>query len=197
MRAAPLGIFYNKSVDEAIEYAIKSAKPSHGSKPGMSGTCAIAAATSKAVAGNCTIKQVMEAALYGAYVGEENGFDIPTPSLAKRILLSIDIVESNRSLSLENVCSLLYQYIGGSMKSYESIPFSLGVFYAANGNFQQGMISAINQGDDADTNGAIVGSLCGAFEGSSNIRIEWIEKVTHENKINFLDLAKQLIKLRE
>lgn len=62
-------------------------------------------------------------------------------------------------------------------KSYESIPLSLGIFFAAKGDIQSGLLSTINIGDDADTNGAITGALCGGFCGSEKIHLLWIEKL--------------------
>lgn len=84
MRVAPVGIFYHGRVPEAIEAAIASAKPSHGSKPGLASTAAIAAAIAVAVEGNCTTGDVMAAAIRGAEAGEEEGYDFPAPSVAAR-----------------------------------------------------------------------------------------------------------------
>lgn len=193
MRVAPIGIFHYRNVDHAIKDAIASALPSHGSKPGVASACAIAAAVSKAVAGNSNLSEVMDAAILGAERGEDMGFDIPSPSVSARIRLAKEIVDHNYDKSLEDICILLYQYIGAGMKSYESIPLSLGVFYAAKGSVTDGIISVVNIGDDADTNGAIVGSLCGAFSGASTINKNWIEKIEMVNSISFEKIAKNLL----
>jgi ADP-ribosylglycohydrolase len=79
------------------------------------------------------------------------------------------------------------------MKSYESIPLSLGVFYAAKGDVTNGIVAVVNIGDDADTNGAIVGALCGAYSGASTIKKNWIEKIEMVNSIDFEVNAKKLL----
>jgi ADP-ribosylglycohydrolase len=192
MRVAPVGIFYHGRIDQAIEAAIASARPSHGSKPGLASSAAIAAAIAVAVEGNCSPSDVLKAAILGAEAGEKSGFDIPAPSVTARIRLAIELVDRNPSMSLDAKCYTLYQYIGAGMKSYESIPLSLGIFYAALGDFQSGLLATINIGDDADTNGAIAGALCGAFCGSERINPTWIEKLRATNSIDFMRIAIQL-----
>lgn len=194
MRVAPVGIFYHGNIPKAIAAALDSARPSHGSKPGLASTAAVAAAIARAVEGDCTIEQIMTAAISGAEAGEMEGFDIPAPSVVARINLVMELVKQNQNKGLDEVCYLLYRHIGAGMKSYESVPFSLGVFYAAQGAYQTALLSAINIGDDADTNGAIVGALCGAYGGSDSIREAWIEKLHETNQIDFLSMAKNLLK---
>ncbi len=193
MRVAPVGIFYHGDISQSIEAAIASARPSHGSRPGLASTAAIAAAIAVAIEGNCTPSDVMAAAIRGAEAGEKEGHDIPAPSVTARIRLAIQLVDRNRERSLDEISYILYQFIGAGMKSYESIPLSLGIFYAAGGDFETGLLSAINIGDDADTNGAIVGALCGAFCGSDKINPAWIEKLSQTNSIDFVKIANQLV----
>jgi ADP-ribosylglycohydrolase len=192
MRVAPIGLANHGNVEKAIEEATTSALPSHGSKPGVAAACAVAAAIALAAEGNCTVRDVVDAAVYGAKKGEEAGFDICAPSVSVRIRLAQDLVERHAEKSLDDICYILYQHIGAGMKSYESVPLSLGVFYAACGNFEQGVVSVINVGDDADTNGAIVGGLCGAYSGAVNIRPDWMDYISQQNKLDFKQLAKSL-----
>lgn len=193
MRVAPIGIFYHGNLKEAIRSGMASAQPSHGSRAGLASTAAVAGAICLAVEGNHSTEEIMEAAIQGAEMGEKEGYEAPSPSVAVRIQLAKQLVDQNRDKGLDEICYILYQYIGASMKSYESIPFSLGVFYAADGDYEKGLLAAINIGDDADTNGAIVGALCGAFSGSEKIRPEWIEKVSATNSVDFKKIAFQLL----
>ncbi|MEA4963927.1 ADP-ribosylglycohydrolase family protein [Lutispora sp.] len=193
MRAMPIGIFNHGRIEDAVADAIQSALPSHGSKPGVASACAVAAAVALGVEGGYTSKQIMEAAIYAAQRGEEAGFDIPAPSVAARIQLAIDIVDSNRPKSLEHICYELYRYIGSDMKSYESIPLSLGIFYAAEGDGEKGIIAAVNVGNDADTNASITGGICGAFSGAGSLNSKWIEEIKHRNKIDFMGIARALL----
>lgn len=194
MRVAPVGIFHHGNVSQAIDDAILSGQLSHGSRPGLASTAAIAAAISLAVEGNCKPSEVMAAAIIGAEAGEESGYDIPAPSVSARIRLVMELVNRNRKESVDDIAYILYQNIGASMKSYESIPFSLGTFYAANGDFSDGVLAAVNTGDDADTNGAITGALCGAYCGVEKINPRWIQRLQEKNPIDFWSIANQLLR---
>ncbi|WPC44035.1 ADP-ribosylglycohydrolase family protein [Clostridium sp. JS66] len=196
MRAAPIGIFHHEDIKMATEDAFESAIVSHGSKPGAGSTCAIAAAVSCAVEGKASIDKVMKSAIYGAHYGEENGYDIPAPSIEERIKLAMEVVDRNKDKSLDEVSKMLYRLIGAGMKSYESIPLSLGVFYAGGGNYEECLTAVINIGDDADTNGSIVGALCGAFKGASNIRDEWKSYIENTNHIDFYKMAQDILSAR-
>jgi|HigsolmetaGSP12D_1036236.scaffolds.fasta_scaffold01469_4 ADP-ribosylglycohydrolase len=193
MRVGPIGIFYHGDLSRAIEEAAESAMPSHGSRAGIASACALAAAISTAVEGNCKPIDVMMAAILGAEKGEQLGFDQPAPSVAARIRLAVELVNRHRNKLLPEICEILYAYIGAGMKCYESVPLSLGVFYAAYGQVADGILSVINIGDDADTNGAIVGSLCGAFSGASSIRPDWIARIEATNGVDFRQIAQHLL----
>ncbi|HWR07731.1 ADP-ribosylglycohydrolase family protein [Sporomusa sp.] len=193
MRVAPIGIYYHGDIKQAVQAACESALVSHGSKPGVGSTCAVAAAVACAMAGGKNITAVMDAAIYGARFGEEQGHDIPAPSVEERIKLVVEMVDRHAGKSLAELGNILYRLIGAGMKSYESIPLSLGIFYAGKGQFEDCLTSIINIGDDADTNGAIVGALCGAFGGAAAIKSEWKRHIQEVNNIDLEKLAAQLI----
>lgn len=193
MRVAPIGIFYHRDLSQAIEAAIASAVPSHGSKPGVASACAIAAAVAKSVAGGYTPQEIMETAIEAAEQGEASGYDIPAPSVSARIRLAKELVDRHVGQEIDEIAFMLYQYIGAGMKAYESIPLALGVFYAAEGQVEQGITTVVNIGDDADTNGAIVGALCGAYSGAASIPKRWRDKIQQQHSIPVLKLAQELI----
>lgn len=193
MRVAPIGIFNHGNIDASLKDAIASARPSHGSKAGLASAAAVSVAISLGVEGGYTSEEIIIEASKAAERAEKEGFDTPAPYISKRIMLAKRIVDENKDKTLEEIAYLLYQYIGASMKSYESIPLSLGVFYAAKGKFFDGLVTIINIGDDADTNGAICGAICGAYSGVESINPQWIEKVKETNKIDFEEIAEKLI----
>ena len=82
---------------------------------------------------------------------------------------------------------------GSSMFSYESVPVALAAFYAAKGIGRDGVLAAINAGDDADTNGAICGNICGAYSGASSFPDEWKTRVQKTSSIDMEKLAEQLL----
>ncbi len=193
MRVAPIGIFNHGDIEKAIKDAVASARPSHGSRAGLASAAAVSVSVALGVEGGYTPAEIMIQSSRAAEVAEQEGYEAPAPYISKRISLAKRIVDENREKSLEEIAYLLYQHIGASMKSYESVPLSLGIFYAAEGRFIDGLITIINIGDDADTNGAICGAICGAYSGVDEIKPEWIEKIRKTNKIDFEDVARKLI----
>lgn len=194
MRVAPVGVKYYDDFEKCLEAAAESSLPSHSSKPCVAAACAVAAAVAAGVKGGYTTEQVMQFAYEGAVFGEGIGSDITGPSVSKRILLAKEIVDRNREKGISTVLDELVGIIGAGMQAYESIPYSLGVFYAVDGNAREGIIAAINGGDDADTNGAICGNICGAYSGAGAIPEEWKEKIQAESHLDFMEMAEELIK---
>jgi ADP-ribosylglycohydrolase len=194
MRVAPVGIFYHGDPEKACREAMNQARVSHGSVCGLASAAAVAAAVSLAVEGHSTPEEVMDAAIAGAITGEQEGADIPAPKISRRLILAKEIVDKRiKHDSLEAVAYELYALFGAGMKSYESIPLSLGVSYAAGFDFKSGLITVINIGDDADTNGAITGALCGAYSGLGAIPLAWQESVEQQNSMNLHKLAEDLL----
>jgi ADP-ribosylglycohydrolase len=193
MRVAPVGVKYYYDFKECIRVAAETSLPSHSSKPCVAAACAVAAAVAAGVRGGHTTTQVMEFAHEGALYGESVGWDVTAPSVSKRILLAKEIVERNRDRGISVILDELVGIIGAGMPAYESIPYSLGVFYAVNGDAREGIIAAVNGGDDADTNGAICGNICGAFSGAKVIPEKWVTRIEQESRIDFAELAGKLL----
>jgi ADP-ribosyl-[dinitrogen reductase] hydrolase len=67
--------------------------------------------------------------------------------------------------------------------------------FASTEDFRSGVLAAVNLGDDADTTGAIVGQLAGAYYGESGIPAVWRDKLAMRGTIEgmadgLLDLAR-------
>jgi ADP-ribosylglycohydrolase len=162
---------------------------------GLASAAAVAAAVSLAVEGNSSPEEMMDAAITAAISGEQEGADIPAPKISRRLMLAKEIADRRmKQASLEAVAYELYTLFGAGMKSYESIPLSLGVSYAAGFDFKTGLITVINIGDDADTNGAITGAVCGAYSGLEAVPPAWQNRVEQQNSMNLLKLAEDLLK---
>ena len=59
--------------------------------------------------------------------------------------------------------------------------------------FRDGVLLAVNFGDDADTTGAVYGQLAGAFYGEQGIPPAWLRKLAHPEVIRrFADNLLQL-----
>ena len=58
----------------------------------------------------------------------------------------------------------------------EAVPLAFGVFLATGGDARRAIPAGVSLGRDADTIGAIVGSLCGAYGGDDALPPEWVER---------------------
>lgn len=193
MRVAPVGIRYYYDFDLCARSAAESSLPSHGSAPAVAAACAVAVACAAGIRGGFSPGQVMEEARKAAVYGEGIGFDITAPSVSKRIALAKRIVDEKKPEGMNVVLDELVGIFGAGMKSYESIPLALGVFYAAEGNAKQGIIAAVNAGDDADTNASICGAICGAYSGIKKLPEDWIFRVEKTSGENFRNTASLLL----
>lgn len=55
----------------------------------------------------------------------------------------------------------------------EAVALAFGAYAAADGDFRQAVLTAVNMGRDADTTAAVAGALAGATQGVSAIPAEW------------------------
>ena len=187
MRAAPIGIRYHDDLTKCIEAAVASSLPSHGSKPAVAAACSVAAGVALGVHGGYTPRDVLRAAADAAAYGEKVGAEITAPSVARRLRLVESIVDQARGTDISAILDELVGIFGASMMAYESVAIAFGAFYATNGQGADGVLAAINAGDDADTNGSICGNLCGAFSGADAFPEQWRSRV---EKTSGLDLKR-------
>jgi ADP-ribosylglycohydrolase len=78
---------------------------------------------------------------------------------------------------------------GYVVKSLEAALWAL----ARSESFDDGVLLAVNLGDDADTTGAVYGQLAGALYGEEAIRAQWRQRVARHGKI--VEFADQLWEL--
>lgn len=183
MRVAPVGIRFWQDAALCAREAAESSRPSHASAPCMAGACAVACAVAAGVRGGYSPGEILDAAYEGALYGESAGCDIPAPSVAGRILLARKTVDRQREKGLDACIDELCALIGAGMEVYESVPFALGIFYAAEGDVQNSLLAAVNAGDDADTNAAIAGAVAGAYRGASALPSHWRQRIRQQEEL--------------
>ena len=196
MRVAPIGVKYHYDIAKCLEAAAASSLPSHGSKPAVAAACAVAAAVAGGVAGGYTTNEILNIAYDAAVFGEKKGTEITAPSVSKRIRLIEHIVDGCGKADMRDILDEIIGVFGASMFAYESVPLSLGAFYAAKGHGKNGVLAAVNAGDDADTNGAICGNICGAFSGASSFPDVWKDRVQKTSCLDMKGMAEKLIAVK-
>ncbi|AJY75624.1 ADP-ribosylglycohydrolase family protein [Paenibacillus beijingensis] len=80
-------------------------------------------------------------------------------------------------------------HIQGSGYVVKSLEAALWAFYHGN-SFKEGVLLAVNLGDDADTTGAVYGQLAGAFYGLDGIPKHWADQLAMKELI--LDYSSKL-----
>ncbi|CAF1021478.1 unnamed protein product [Rotaria sordida] len=68
----------------------------------------------------------------------------------------------------------------------DALEAALWAFWSDEGDFQNGVLAAVNLGDDTDTTAAIYGQLAGACYGYKKLRKDWVEQVYAKNFIECL-----------
>lgn len=195
MRAAPIGIRYHSDLTKCIEAAAASSVPSHGSKPAVAAACAVAAGVALGVHGGYTPRDILRAAADAAVYGEKIGAEITAPSVSRRLKLVETIVDQAKGAEISSILDELVAIFGASMMAYESVSIAFGAFYATGGHGANGVLAAVNAGDDADTNGSICGNLCGAYSGANAFPAPWRDRVEHTSGIDFRGTAQLLLAL--
>jgi ADP-ribosyl-[dinitrogen reductase] hydrolase len=176
MRLAPVPLFFARRPKEAIERSADSSRTTHGA--------AIA----------------VDACRYlgSLLVGAVNGVD--KEELLSERYSPIPGCWDERPLTPE-----IHEVASGSFKRKEppeikgtgyvvrSLEAALWAFRGSD-SFEEGCLSAVNLGDDADTTGAIYGQLAGAFYGEGAVPESWRAKLAHRRLIE--DSAEKLFNRR-
>lgn len=180
MRLAPIPLFFNNSNKlEFIDYAVRSSELTHGS---LNCIC------------SCIfLSGLIAGALNGAtkeqLVGQfpDSWWFFPTKS---RPILGDDVTRIALG-SYKNKTEDQIQSTGYVIHTLEA---ALWCFYNTT-TFEDGLIKAVNLGDDSDTTGAVFGQLAGAYYGIAAIPQRWLDKIVKSDII--ISVADKLYEKRK
>ena len=165
MRLAPVPLFFCSDPVKAIETAALSSRTTHGTA-----TCVDAC-------------RYLAALLVGILQGQSKdeilsaGFT-PVPGYWEQKPLVAEIEEiSSGSFNRKKPPA-----IRGSGYVVQSLEAALWAFYHGK-CFKDGLLMAVNLGDDADTTGAVYGQIAGAYYGEQAIPAEWLDKLAYRATI--------------
>lgn len=172
MRLAPIPMYYATHPERALEYAAKSSQTTHGAREAVDGCRLLAALILGAL--NGVSKEDLCSAAYE-----------PLANYWHKQPLSEKINEIRQgSYKIKQPPE-----IKGSGYVVESLEAALWAFYHSD-SFKEGLLLAVNLGDDADTTGAIYGQLAGAYYGMDGIPEHWVSKIYMKDDI--VDMAARL-----
>jgi ADP-ribosylglycohydrolase len=167
MAISPAGIIAAGQPELAARLAVTIGSVSNG-RDGLFAAQAVAAAISAAMVG-ATPEEMLDVALKYS----------PLDSWTRRQLLRLHKLPSLRQAelhpALEEISNtLVYPWWTWADLATEAIPLAFGAFLATGGDFRLAVPAGVSMGRDADTIGAIVGSLAGAYCGENAIPEDWM-----------------------
>jgi ADP-ribosyl-[dinitrogen reductase] hydrolase len=161
MRLAPVPMFYRSDLDEVIQYSAESSKTTHGTKEAVDA---------------CKLFGVMIALALGGSSIEE----LLTGTQA--FLEPQTLAPSIRDIQAGTYKDKPESEILGSGYVVKSLEAALWCFFHTD-SYQEAVLKAVNLGNDADTTGAVVGQLAGAYYGIQSIPKAWLEKLAMRDLI--------------
>lgn len=161
MRLAPVPIYFYPDPDATRHWAGESSRTTHGAAECIE-SCQLLAA-------------MIHAALEG---GDKD-----------RILFGHG-AESQESPKVRSIAAGEYRakdsgQISGSGYVIHCLEAAAWCFWRTD-SFRDAVLEAVNLGDDADTTGAVVGQIAGAFYGEEGIPAEWLQRLTMADEIRNL-----------
>ncbi|MFF8730763.1 ADP-ribosylglycohydrolase family protein [Streptomyces sp. NPDC015171] len=163
MRAAPFGVFAAGRPAEAARLVAIDGSVSHEGE-GIYGGQAVAAGVAAAMTG-ATVPVVIAAALAV----------VPDDSWTARSLRRAVAVAHRGERAVRSAV-----VIGGypwTDLAPEAVALAFGAYAAADGDFREAVLTAVNMGRDADTTAAVAGALSGATQGLAAIPPAWAEAI--------------------
>ncbi|WP_441350996.1 ADP-ribosylglycohydrolase family protein [Streptomyces sp. XM83C] len=163
MRAAPFGVFAAGRPAEAARLVAIDGSVSHDGE-GIHGGQAVAAGVAAAMAG-APPAAVIAAALTV----------VPDDSWTARSLRRA-VTAAHRGERAVRYAVVIGGYPWTDLAP-EAVALAFGAYAAADGDFREAVLTAVNMGRDADTTAAVAGALAGATQGVSAIPAEWAAPV--------------------
>jgi ADP-ribosylglycohydrolase len=165
MRLAPVPMFFAGDPEAAIRYAALSSRTTHGTAECVDACRYLAGLIVGALRG--ASKEELLAPLYS-----------PVPGLWDREPLAPKIAAVAAGSFKLKVPPL----VRGTGYVVDSLEAALWAFHRDD-DFRGAVLLAVNLGDDADTTGAVVGQLAGAFHGEDAISAGWRAKLAMRDQI--------------
>ncbi|CAN5511402.1 N/A [soil metagenome] len=190
-KAGPAGWLNPGNIVAAVKDVGVICAPSHNTTVALSGAAAVAGGIAAAMVG-ATIDEVIGAAIDASRLGIELGLEVGREaagaSVEARILLAVEIARAADNMI--DAGAQIGRIIGGGIQTTEAVPAAFGLFAAAKGDPYQGIVGAVNLGDDTDTVACVTGMLCGSYAGIDAVPAHWVQTVSEVNDLDLPALAR-------
>lgn len=190
MRIAPVGIIHPGDYPAVVKDTAQVCRPTHNTNVAISGASGIACAIAAGMAGE-TLNGVVAAYLYGVEEGLKHGNSWAAASIRRRSLWAMEMART--SANEKSFLTDLYDLIGMGVAMVETAPASIALFAYYEGDPMRVVKAVANLGGDADTIGAIAGSIAGAYKGIDAIPKELLTKIEKVNDLDLASMARRLV----
>ncbi len=163
MRVAPVGLFY-EDYEIAFERGCEAAGITHGHPTGYLAAGCLACMICLIISGDSL----------------ETAMHVTTQILRLRprheeCLKAIEGVW--RLLGNGEPSGVMVERFGAGWVAEEALAIAIYCAWVAEGDFEKGVLLAVNHGGDSDSTGAITGSILGALVGREAIPANWLEEL--------------------
>jgi ADP-ribosyl-[dinitrogen reductase] hydrolase len=158
MRLLPISLFFSSSLKTSQEHSIDMTRLTHGPL--------------ECVEASVILNYILLMILDGKSKSEIFKFTHLEYAFKTRI----------KNLLTNEFLKKSYEEVSGIGNAYETLESAMHIFYHAN-NFYDGLIKAVNIGDDTDTVGAVYGQMAGAYFGLQSIPTQFTEQLYNIAKI--------------
>jgi ADP-ribosylglycohydrolase len=195
IRISPVGLIHPGNPAAATTEAIIACTPTHFADVALSGACAVAAAVAQALIPETTLEEIVNVAMHAAEMGREHGVVGWGASVARKIDYAVQLATDSRFSERDRLQNL-YDLIGSTPATADSVPCAFGVLALADGHPVQTAIYAAALSGNANAVGAMACAIAGAWHGIEAIPLEYIETLNRVNPaFNFEQTATGLYEL--
>lgn len=196
MRITPVGIASDITQPERfINTIIQACQVTHNTSLGIASAAAVAAVVSSGINGK-KLEHALNAGTEMAFIAEHHGHWVAGGRIGPRIRWAR---QASRECNPDNLGDLLYDVIGTSVASQESVvaAFALAqrVASASLSSFDA-LCMAASLGGDTDTIAAMLGAMLGACGGLELWPTALIEQIVEVNALQLEPLVHDLLTLR-
>jgi ADP-ribosylglycohydrolase len=193
MRVAPVGIaFPTRCAHALLTAVVESCQVTHFTSIGISGAAAVAGAVSAGIDG-MGVDDCVDFAVEMADAGQKCGNWIAGASIGSRISWARREV---RILSETDFKDALYNVVGTSVQSQESIVAAFVIVDRYRDDPFRGLCTAAEIGGDTDTVAAMAGAMFGAMYGPTVFPEESLGQVQEVSSLSLDPLVDGLLRLR-
>jgi ADP-ribosylglycohydrolase len=193
MRIAPVGIVVDSSdLAAMVDRVGEASRASHNTGVAIAGASAVATAISAGIDG-ADLDEAIALAAAAAELGAQRGYWVAAADVAARIRWTAELVVAE---DVEGSLTRIYELVGTSLASQESVPAAFGILRLFPGDPWEACLAAASLGGDSDTVAAMVGAMAGAVYGVDAVPAEARRIVARVNDLDLETVADGLLALR-